>query len=71
MVFSQILTSYKIKNAIVNTPRMATVSCGLSVRFDEKDLFKVREVVARRNFSGFAGFFIVQQTGTNQVVTRV
>ncbi len=71
MVFSQILSSYNIKNRIINTPRMATVSCGLSVRFEEKDLSYVRQVLARRNFSGFAGLFMVVQNGVNQVVSKV
>ena len=70
MVFYEILMSYHIKAKIINTPRGATVSCGLSVRFDHSDFVSVKQVLLRRNFDAFAGFYEVFLIGNNQIVKR-
>ncbi len=71
MLFNEILHSYGIKSKVINTPRMATVSCGLSVRFEYVDFDKVKTIIARRNFNGFAGFFGVYEIGNNKIVTAI
>lgn len=71
LLFSQILSSYNIKSKIINTPRSATVSCGLSVKIEEQDFEVVKSILARRNFQGFAGFFKVYNIGNNQIVTPI
>ncbi len=40
----------------VSTPKEAGVGCGLSVKFDERFLPRVRSVLARRPLSSFSGF---------------
>ena len=51
----------KLKNAgiaasIVNTPREANVGCGLSVKFFETSLYRVRTIIARGRYSSFSGY---------------
>ena len=43
--------------AAVSTPREANVGCGISLRFPERDLLRVRRAIAGMNCSAFVGFF--------------
>ena len=40
----------------VSTPKEAGVGCGLSVKFDERALFRAKAVLAKRPYSSFSGF---------------
>ena len=55
--FVSILKSYKIKVFVINTPRKANVSCGISAQFESANLPLAQNIVSRRNFVSFAGFF--------------
>ena len=55
--FASILRSYGVFCSIINTPRKINVSCGISVEFGAKYLNVAKQVVARRKFDTFAGFF--------------
>ena len=70
MTFKQILLSYKVFSDIINTPRQASVSCGISVRFDGKFLSVAKDILSRRRFDSFVGFFSVQE-GQNVVVRPI
>ena len=45
----------------VSTPREAGVGCGLSARFDESFLTRVRFFMGKRSYSSFSGF--MRRTG--------
>lgn len=70
ILFNQVLKSYGASSMVINTPRQAEVSCGLSVKFLGGDLAIVRQILARREFSSFVGIFKVQEgrNGFSQVV---
>ena len=55
--FASILRSYGVYCTIINTPRTINVSCGISVKFYEKDSQMVNQILARRRFDTFAGIF--------------
>ena len=55
--FASILRSYGVLCSIVNTPRKINVSCGISVQFNQKYLNIANQIIARRKFDTFAGFF--------------
>ena len=57
ITFSTLLRSYGIKAQIVNTPRKINVSCGISVKFSTKDYDIAKQLVSRRKFDTFVGFF--------------
>ncbi len=40
----------------VSTPKEAGVGCGVSVKFDERALFRAKAVLAKRPYSSFSGF---------------
>lgn len=55
--FASILRSYGVYCSVVNTPRKINVSCGISVRFSSNYLNIANQVISRRKFDTFAGFF--------------
>lgn len=57
--FASILRSYGINCVIVNTPRKINVSCGISVKFPPNSFNFAKQIILRRNFDTFAGFFNV------------
>lgn len=42
----------------VSTPKEAGVGCGVSVKFEENFLPRVRIVLSRRAYSSFSGFLV-------------
>ena len=71
LMFSNILSSYGIKTDVVNTPRAVMVSCGISVKFDYVNLQRAKEVLDRRKFDTFAGFFEVSGSYQRFSVRRI
>ena len=55
--FASILRSYNVQCIIVNTPRNINVACGISVKFNRKDIDVAKMIVSRRGLSTFGGFF--------------
>ena len=59
LTFAQILRSYRVRCSVINTPRQASVSCGISVKIDLQSVKVAKSVLYRRKFNTFAGFFKV------------
>ena len=57
IIFANLLKSYGVPVAIVNTPRRINVSCGISARFPAQYKPQAEAVMQRRHFDTFAGFF--------------
>ena len=57
--FASILKSYNIPCVVVNTPRRINVSCGISVQFMGAYKQKAMDILSRRAFNTFAGFYAV------------
>ena len=71
--FSRVLASYGIVAQVVQTPRQAQASCGLSVKIPDKfGLEYARFVLSRRQFSSFSSFFeVIDFGGGNKQITRI
>ena len=54
--FVSLLRTSGVPASAMATPKEAGVGCGLSVRFDDVFLARVRGALAKRRFSSFAGF---------------
>ncbi len=48
---------------VINTPKDAGLSCGISLRFDERILGAVKKCIASRPFRSFGGFYRVIVNG--------
>lgn len=68
--FNSLLKSYRIFSEVVETPRQANVSCGLSVKIPFSALSLAKSILFRRTFSSFVGIFEVAPLGNglNKVV---
>lgn len=57
--FANMLRNFGIMAQVVNTPRQAGQACGICVKFRPDDFSKVRELLSKKRFQGFAGFYSV------------
>lgn len=49
---------------VINTPRDVALGCGLSVRFDMKDIDRVQRVISGRRPQNMVGIYRVERPGT-------
>lgn len=71
LTFANILKSYGVAVSIINTPRSANVSCGISAKFSANGLNYARTVISRRNFFSFAGFFEILSSSKDIMLRRI
>lgn len=57
MAFEQVLKNAGIRASIVTTPRAVSMGCGLSVRFEEKDIVRARQLYQREKLGNLIGFY--------------
>lgn len=69
--FASLLRSYGVNVTIINTPRQINVSCGISVKFNPAYKEKAREVISRRKFDTFAGFYLIKTNGMRQIAIKM
>lgn len=61
LIFANLLKSYGVKCNVINTPRVINVSCGISVKLSKFDFVRAQEIINRRKFDSFAGFYLVKE----------
>lgn len=61
--FANILRSYRVNVMIVSTPRQINVSCGISVKFNPAYEGRAKEILERRKFDSFGGFYLAKYVG--------
>ncbi len=59
MAYEQALKRSGIKAEIVTTPRAVSMGCGLSVRFEEADIVRARQLYQREKLGNLIGFYRV------------
>jgi hypothetical protein len=59
LLFIKLLNSYGVAASVVNTPRCLNVSCGISAKFASLYLNIAKDIVNRRKFDSFAGFYSI------------
>lgn len=57
IMFANLMKSYNVPVVIINTPRSINVSCGISVKFASINKPIANNIIARRRFDSFAGFY--------------
>jgi len=68
MKFSQLLRSYGVRNSVINTPRQASVSCGISVKVELKYVDTARNILLRRRFDSYGGIYRIYEGSGGVVV---
>ena len=59
MQFNKLLSQNGIRSVVVETPKSASASCGISVRFDVKNLPLARELLMNSGIKNFVRFYHV------------
>lgn len=57
------LRALNIPAQLINTPKEAGVGCGLSLRFSAAAASRVKNVIARMNYSSFYGYMRIDFRG--------
>lgn len=61
MHFERLLQARGVRAVIVTTPRAVSVGCGLSVRFDESALDRVRSLIRQEAPASLVGLYRVRR----------
>ena len=57
--FNSLLSKNGVRSLIIETPKSASASCGISVRFDTKNLGRARELLLHSDIKNFVRFYHV------------
>ena len=71
LYLANMLNSARIRASIVNSPKDAGISCGISVRFEEGFLNAVNRIIASKPFRSFAGIYRVVQSGNRNSYEKI
>ena len=71
MRFESALRREGIFARVVTTPREVAMGCGLSVRFELKDLAAVKDVLARENPGNLIGLYRVDYDNNHPVISVI
>ncbi|MEG1499983.1 MAG: putative Se/S carrier-like protein [Clostridia bacterium] len=69
--FASIVKSYGVMVEIVSTPRSCNVTCGISAKFDSYFVEEAKEILSRRNFTTFAGLYLILENNYSKEITVV
>lgn len=69
MDFAGRLNKYGISAHTVSAPKEAKIGCGLCVKFDSSQFYRVRAVLKLGKYSAFKGFYAIDyRTGRAKIV---
>lgn len=71
MRFQDILMNNGVMCSLINTPREASVGCGVCVKFNPADFKKVRDILVMHRNLSLVSFFKVMKNGRGFLVSRI
>lgn len=72
MQFASLLQKNGIRSVVVETPKSASASCGISVRFPTIYLSQAKEILQRSGINNFVRFYYVTENlGKKRLTTMV
>ena len=54
------LKQFGVPATVINTPKEANIGCGLSVKFSQNFLNRVKNIIAGGNYSAFYGYYVMK-----------
>lgn len=63
LYFSNLLKTNGIYSFIINTPKEAGQTCGISVKYNLQDHSKARMLLQSKPFKSFYGFYLITEEG--------
>ena len=72
LYYMNLLRQSGIFASIINTPKEAGQTCGISVKFDSKMINYARSLLKSRPFRAFYGFFLIKEISfSRKVMERI
>lgn len=71
MQFNNLLSKSGVKSVVIETPKSASASCGISVRFEPKDLQKAKTILENSGIKNFVRFYQVSYLYNQTQLTPV
>lgn len=71
LYLAKMLISNGYRAGVVNTPKEAGLACGISVKFEERNLPNVKMFIASKPFRSFAGFYRVNNYSGRNSYERI
>ena len=71
LYLANILNNGGYRVSIINTPKDAGLSCGISVKFEERFMSVVKSIILTKPFRSFAGIFRVVSDGQRNTYERL
>ncbi len=59
LMFSSLLTSSRVPNKVINTPRHLSLSCGLSVKLSKVHEGIARRILSQNTFDSLGGIYTI------------
>lgn len=71
MQFNMLLQKNGIRSVIVETPKSASASCGISVRFSAKYFDFAKELLKKSGIKNFVAFYYVSTRFGKTMLTKI
>ena len=71
MQFNNLLQKNGVKSVVIETPKSASASCGISVRFQATYFNLAKEILQRSGIKNFVTFYYVSMQFGKMVFTRI
>ena len=71
LYLAKILLANGYRVGVVNTPKEAGLTCGISVRFEENNLPSIRMLISSKPFRSFVGIYRVQSSGNGNTYEKI
>ena len=71
MSFLKLLRINGIVANVINTPRTTSISCGLSIKTDYRNLNNVSRILSQTTIDGFLGVYLVTRNGMHEQTQRL
>lgn len=71
MQYNMLLQKNGVRSVVVETPKSASASCGISVRFPTKFFDFAKEVLKKSGIKNFVAFYYVSTNFSRTMLTRI
>lgn len=69
--FYENLRTHRVNCSVINTPKEASVGCGISVKYPSRYQHTAQLVLSRGKFNTFIGFFEVTEKFNRRYVQKI
>ena len=71
LYLAKILLANGYRAGVVNTPKDAGLACGISVKFEERNLPSIKMLISSKPFRSFVGLYRVKDCGNRNSYEKI